>query len=208
MTKTSSPLRIGILGSGRGSNCLAILEAIKAGRLQAEVVCVISDVVDAGILEHARQRGIPAHWVDGHPYKTKLDGAAEQQTINLLQGCGVEVVVLAGYMRIIKQAMLDAFPNRILNIHPALLPAFPGTASWTQALDYGVKVAGCTVHIVDAGTDTGPILVQRPVSVRDDDTPESLHARIQAEEHLAYPEALQLLAENRLRLTGRRVVVA
>ena len=125
-----------------------------------------------------------------------------------MKGAGVDTVVLAGFMRIVKPKLLEAFPNRILNIHPALLPAFPGVAAWKQALDYGAKVAGVTVHFVDAGTDTGPIIVQRAVPVLDGDTPETLHARIQVEEHKAYPEALRLLAAGRLRIEGRRVVAA
>jgi len=205
---TRPPLRIAVLGSGKGSNCQAILDAIRAGRLHARIVCVIADVEGAFILERARQAGLRAEFISGAPFKTKLEGEAERRYIDLLRRCDAEVIALAGFMRIIKPGLLAAFPNRILNIHPALLPAFPGTESWTQALDYGVKVAGCTVHIVNAGTDTGPIVVQRTVPVLDDDTPTSLHARIQIEEHQAYPEALQLMAEGRIRVEGRRVRIA
>ena len=198
-------MRLGVLGSGKGSNLGSMLEAIDAGLLDAEVVCVLSDVADAYILERARQRGIPAFHVDPAPYRTKLEGAAETRTIERLREHGVEAVALAGFMRMVKGGLLSAFTDRILNIHPALLPAFPGLASWKQALEYGVRVSGCTVHFVDAGMDTGPIILQKTVPVLDDDTPESLHARIQEQEHRAYPEALQLLARGRLRREGRRV---
>ena len=134
--------------------------------------------------------------------------SAEDRCISILKERGVDTVVLAGFMRIVKPKLLAAFPNRVLNIHPALLPAFPGVASWKQALDYGCKVAGVTVHFVDAGTDSGPIIVQKAVPVLEDDTPETLHARIQVQEHLAFPEALRLLAAGRLSVEGRRVRIA
>jgi phosphoribosylglycinamide formyltransferase-1 len=201
------PLRVGVLGSGKGSNMQAIVDAIDAGALHARVACVLSDVPDAFILERARKHGIPAQFISGAPFRTKLEGDAEQNYIRILRERGVEVIALAGFMRIIKKGLLDAFPNRVLNIHPALLPAFPGVESWKQALDYGAKITGCTVHIVDLGTDTGPILVQRSVPVLDTDTDEILHARIQAEEHIAYPAALQLISENRVAVVGRRVIL-
>lgn len=201
-------LKLGVLGSGRGSNLQSVLDAIAAGRLDARVAVVLADVADAFILERARRAGIPAQAIDCAPFKTKLDGAAEQRVIDLLRQHGVDTVVLAGFMRMVKPGLLAAFPNRVLNIHPALLPAFPGLAGWKQALDYGARVAGCTVHFVDAGMDTGPIIVQRTVPVLTDDTAESLHARIQEQEHLAYPEALALLAAGRLRVEGRRVRIS
>ncbi|MBL7077976.1 MAG: phosphoribosylglycinamide formyltransferase [Kiritimatiellae bacterium] len=200
-------LKIGVLGSGSGSNAQSIIDAIDAGTLDAEVVCVLTDVEGARILDRAAQHGIPAQYISGAPFKTKLEGEAEQEYIRVLKEHGANCVVLAGFMRIVKPAMLAAFNNRVLNIHPALLPAFPGVASWKQALDYGTRVAGCTVHFVDEGTDTGPIIVQRPVPVEPGDTPETLHARIQVEEHKAYPEALRLLAANRLKIAGRRVEI-
>jgi phosphoribosylglycinamide formyltransferase-1 len=203
----SELLRIGVMGSGRGSNAQSLIDAIAEGRLNARIVCVISDVQDAYLLERAKKHGIPAIYADHAPFKTKLDGAAETKVIEMLRAHGTQAVALAGYMRIVKKGLLEAFPNAVLNIHPALLPAFPGTAAWKQALDYGAKVAGCTVHFVDSGTDTGPIIVQKSVPVLENDTPESLHARIQEQEHKAYPEALQLLAEGRLSFRGRRVVV-
>ena len=201
-------LRIGVLGSGSGSNMQSIVDAVAAGTLDARVVCVLSDVPGAGILERAARHGIPRQYVDPAPFKTKLEGAAEERVIGLLRDFGADTVVLAGFMRVVKPGLLHAFPRRVLNIHPALLPAFQGLAAWKQALDYGVKVAGCTVHFVDEGIDSGPVIVQRCVPVRDDDTPESLHASIQTEEHSAYPEALRLLAAGRLRVDGRRVLSA
>jgi phosphoribosylglycinamide formyltransferase-1 len=162
-------------------------------------------VEDAFIIERARRAGIPAEFVSAAPFKTKLEGEGERRTIDALKRYGAEVVVLAGFMRIIKRGMLEAFPHAIVNIHPALLPAFPGVDSWKQALDYGVKVTGCTVHFVDEGTDTGPIILQRTVPVLEADTPATLHARIQEQEHLALPEALQMLASREVRVEGRVV---
>jgi phosphoribosylglycinamide formyltransferase-1 len=208
MNNTRRPIRIAILGSGKGSNAQAIIDAIKAGRLDARVVCVLSDVETAHILERARRQGIPAEFVSAAPFRTKLEGAGEERMIAALRRYDADVVALAGFMRIIKPALLAAFPHRVLNVHPALLPAFPGMDSWVQALTYGVKVTGCTVHFVDEGTDTGPIIVQKTVPVREDDTPASLHARIQEQEHAAFPEALQLMAEGRIRVEGRIVRVS
>lgn len=201
----SRPLRIGVLGSGSGSNMQSIQDAIEAGTLDAQIVCVIADVPDAGILARAARHGIPAVYLDPAPFKTKLEGVAETRYLEYLAQYEVDVVVLAGFMRIVKAGFLSHYPNRVLNIHPALLPAFPGIAGWRQALDYGAKVAGCTVHFVDAGTDTGPIIIQRAVPIEEGDTPEQLHARIQVQEHLAYPEALRLMAAGRLRVEGRHV---
>ncbi len=200
-----SRLKIGVLGSGSGSNMQSIVDEIEAGRLDAEVRVVLADVPDAKILDRAKRHGIPCQYLDCAPWKTKLEGPAEDRCIEILKDAGVDTVVLAGFMRIVKPKLLAAFPNRVLNIHPALLPAFPGVHSWTQALDYGCKVAGVTVHFVDGGTDTGPIIVQKCVPVLEDDTPETLHARIQVEEHKAFPEALALLAAGRLSVEGRRV---
>ncbi|MFU8780940.1 MAG: phosphoribosylglycinamide formyltransferase [Kiritimatiellia bacterium] len=190
----SHTIRIAVLGSGRGTNCQSIIDAIAAGTLNATLVGVIADVDSAGILTRAERHSIPARHIPVSNSKTRLDGEPEQTYIRQLQEWQTDYVVLAGFMRIIKPAMLAAFPNRILNIHPSLLPAFPGIAAWKQALEYGVKVAGCTVHLVDEGTDTGPILIQRTVPVLENDTPETLHARIQQQEHIAYPEALKQLA--------------
>jgi len=208
MNQTPDRLKIAVLGSGKGSNCQSIIDAIAAGTLSAEIVCVLSDVEDAYILERARENGIAAEYISGAPFKTKLDGDAEQAYLAALERYGANVVVLAGFMRIIKKGLLDACAGRILNIHPSLLPAFPGMESWKQALEYGAKVAGCTVHLVDAGMDTGPIIVQKAVPVLEDDTPETLHARIQVEEHKAYPEALRLMSEGKINVDGCRVRIA
>ena len=200
-------VNLGIMGSGSGSNFQAILEAIDAGRLRANVRCVLADRSEAGILARAGSRDIPAEFVDCSPYKTKLDGRAEHEVIHILRKHDVEVVVLAGFMRMIKRGLLSEFPGRVLNIHPSLLPAFPGLASWKTALEYGVKWTGCTVHFVDAGMDTGPVIVQKVVPILDTDTPNSLHARIQLQEHVAYPEALNLVLSGRTVIDGRRVLI-
>jgi phosphoribosylglycinamide formyltransferase-1 len=200
-------VKLGVLGSGKGSNLGSILEAIDSGRLDATVACVVSDVEDAFILERARRHGIPAQFVDASPFKTKLDGAGARRALDVLREHGAEALALAGFMRILKTDLLDAYRGRILNIHPSLLPAFPGLEAWIQALDYGVKVTGCTVHFVDAGMDSGPIILQKAVPVLAGDTPASLHARIQVQEHIAYPQALQWFAEGRLHVAGRHVEV-
>ena len=195
--QTLAPLKLGILGSGKGSNFKAIAEAIDAGRLNAEVRIVLSDVEDAGILDYARAHGIRAEFIAPGRFRTKLEPEAEARLVRLLQEAEVELVVLAGYMRMIKAPMLEAFPNRIVNIHPSLLPQFPGLASWKQALDAGTAVTGCTVHYVDGGMDTGPILAQSEVPVLPSDTAESLHARIQVAEHTLFPAVLARLAADR-----------
>lgn len=200
-----SKLHLGVLGSGSGSNMQSIVDAVEAGHLDADIRLVLADVPDAKILDRAKKHGIPSIYLDCAPWKTKLEGPAEDKCISLLKEAGVDTVVLAGFMRIVKPKLLEAFPNRVLNIHPAILPAFPGVHSWTQALDYGCKVAGVTVHFVDAGTDSGPIIVQKTVPVEEDDTPETLHARIQVQEHLAYPEALGIIASGKYSIEGRRV---
>lgn len=207
MNKPATTLKIGVLGSGSGSNMQSIVDAIQSGNLNAVIKIVLSDVQDAKILQRAKKHHIPCQWIDCAPYRTKLADKAELRCIELLNEYKVDTVVLAGFMRIVKPGLLRAFPMRIINIHPALLPAFPGVQAWKQAVDYGVRVAGCTVHFVDQGTDTGPIIVQRSVPVLADDTYESLHARIQIEEHIAYPEALRLLSTGQLRINGRKVEI-
>ena len=189
-------LKLGVLGSGKGSNFRAIAEAIARGELEAEVRIVISDVASAGILELARARGLRAEFVEPGRFKTKLEPEAELRVVELLKGAGVEWVVLAGYMRMIKPPLLAAFPRRIINIHPSLLPAFPGLEAWQLALAAGARETGCTVHYVDAGMDTGEIIAQRTVPVLAGDTPETLHARIQAAEHALYPAVLRRLADD------------
>jgi len=192
----SAPLRLGVLGSGKGSNFRAIADAIARGDLNAEVRIVLSDVESAGILCFARERGLRAEFVAPGRFKTKLEPEAEQRVVELLRGAGVEWVVLAGYMRMIKAPLLEAFPNRIINIHPSLLPQFPGLEAWKQALAARVSETGCTVHYVDDGMDSGPILDQRRVPVLTSDTAETLHARIQVAEHELYPAVLAKLAKS------------
>jgi len=183
-------LRIGILGSGKGSNCRAILERIRDDSLGAEVGVVIADVENAGILEIAKEFGVPAVYLPPGTFRTKLEPGAEHALVDALRGAGVELVVLAGYMRVLKSPMLDAFPHRIINIHPSLLPKFPGLEAWKQALAAGERVTGCTVHYVDAGIDSGGIIAQREVPILPNDTPPSLHARIQIAERELYPEVI------------------
>ena len=187
-------LPLGILGSGKGSNFRAIADAISRGELAAEVRIVISDVETAGILELARERGLPAEFLASGKFRTKLEPEAEQRIVALLKEAGVEWVILAGWMRMIKAPLLEAFPRRIINIHPSILPAFPGLEAWKQALASGATETGCTVHYVDAGMDTGEIIAQRAVPVLANDTAETLHARIQVAEHALYPEVLARLA--------------
>lgn len=187
-------MRLGILGSGSGSNMQAILDAIDAGELGAEIVLVLSDVPGAYILERAASRGIPTGLIDCGGFRTKFPEEEQLRVAEMLRGAGTDIVCLAGFMRLVKAPLLDAFPERILNIHPALLPAYPGLAAWKQALEDGATEAGCTVHHVDAGMDTGPVIVQAKVPVLPGDSAESLHARIQVEEHRIYPEAIRIVA--------------
>ena len=187
-------LKLGVLGSGKGSNYRAIQDAIEAGTVDAEVVLVLSDVENAGILDLARSRGVKARFIPPGRFRTKLEPDIEVLYAAALRDAGVDLVVLAGYMRLLKSPMLEAFPQRIVNIHPSLLPKFPGIESWKQALEAGETVTGVTVHYVDAGMDTGPIIAQREVPVMPDDTPETLHARIQVAEHAIYPEVIRTLA--------------
>lgn len=187
-------LNLAIFGSGSGSNYQAIAEAIDNRQLDARIACVISDVADAFILERARKFGHPAIHLDCSPFKTKLDGDAEQRAIDLIRQHSGDFIVLAGFMRIIKSGLLNTFSGRIINIHPSLLPAFPGLDAGRQALEAGAHETGCTVHYVDDGIDTGPILVQRKVDILPDDTVETLMTRIHQQEHIAYPAALQKIA--------------
>ncbi len=197
--------RIGVLGSGKGSNFVAIAEACRAGQVPAKVALVISDVPDAGILDRAKERGIAARFIPPGKFRTKLEEEVEQSYVRELQNAGVQLVVLAGFMRVLKAPLLEAFNGRLINIHPSLLPAFPGLEAWTQALNYGVKVTGCTVHFVDAGVDSGPIIGQKTVPVMDGDTPQSLHQRIHAAEHDLYPRCVAAIARGEIRVQGRRV---
>jgi phosphoribosylglycinamide formyltransferase 1 len=197
--------RLGILGSGKGSNLAAIADGIAAGIIPAEVALVLSDVEGAGILDQARRRGLPARFIDPGRFRTKLDETAEPDYIRALQEAEVDLMVLAGFMRILKGEFLRAFEQRVINIHPSLLPAFPGLEAWKQALDYGVKVTGCTVHFIDQGVDTGPIIAQQTVPVLPGDTPETLHERIQQVERRLYPEVVAGLARGQITLHGREV---
>jgi phosphoribosylglycinamide formyltransferase-1 len=195
-----------VLGSGKGSNFVAIADACAAGTVPAEVALVLSDVAEAGILDRARARGIPARFLPPGKFRTKLDEEAERNYIEALRAAEVDLVVLAGFMRVLKDAFLQAFAGRIVNIHPSLLPSFPGLAAWEQALAHGVRVTGCTVHFVDAGVDSGPIIGQQTVPVLDDDTAETLHQRIHAAEHALYPRCVAALARGEVAVRGRRVV--
>jgi len=198
--------RIGVLGSGKGSNFAAIADACASGKIPAELVLVLSDVENAGILERARQRSIPAHFIPPGNFRTKLDETAEAEFVKALNDVKVDLVALAGFMRVLKGQFLRAFEGRIVNIHPSLLPSFPGLEAWKQALDAGVKVTGCTVHFVDAGVDSGPIIGQQTVPVLDDDTTDTLHQRIHAAEHELYPKCVAALARGDISIKGRRVM--
>jgi phosphoribosylglycinamide formyltransferase-1 len=186
-------LQLGVIGSGKGSNLDSIARAISSGDLLADVRLVVSDSPSAGILEVARKWGLPSITIPASRFKTRLEPEIEEELACSLKAAGVEIVVLAGYMRMLKSPMLDAFPRAIVNIHPSLLPAFPGVDAWRQALLAGVAVTGCTVHWVDGGMDTGSVIAQREVAILDSDTPETLHARIQEAEHQLYPQVLNSL---------------
>ncbi len=202
----SQKFRIGILGSGKGSNFGAIADACLAGKIPADIGIVLSDVEDAGILERGRQRNIPAKFISPGKFRTKLDDEAEQAYIEALQESRVDLIALAGFMRILKGEFLREFEGRVINIHPSLLPSFPGLDAWKQALDYGVKVTGCTVHFVDQGVDTGPIIAQQTVPILPGDSPTSLHARIHRAEHELYPQVVGAIARGEIEVRGREVI--
>jgi phosphoribosylglycinamide formyltransferase-1 len=196
--------RLGVLGSGKGSNFVALAEACAAGQVPATVALVLSDVPEAGILERARERGIPAQYLPPGTFRTKLTDESEAAYVQALRDAGVDRVVLAGFMRVLKGRFLGAFPRRVVNIHPSLLPAFQGLEAWRQALNYGVKLTGVTVHLVDEGVDTGPILAQAVVPVRDGDTPATLHQRIQQVEHELYPKTIAAWVRGEVRERERK----
>jgi phosphoribosylglycinamide formyltransferase-1 len=200
-------LKLAIFGSGSGTNCQAIIDAVEAGTLDAQIKCVLADNEDAYILERARKHNIPAIYFDCAPFKTKLDGEAEQNVLKMLEEHDVNFIALAGFMRIVKSGLLNAYAGRMINIHPSLLPSFPGLDGGKQAFDYGVKFTGCTVHFVDAGVDTGAIINQRIVPIENNDTLDSMMEKLHAQEHVAYPEALQWIAEGRIQLNGRRITL-
>src|SRR5438874_7929445 len=188
-------LPIGILGSGKGSNCRAILERIRSGDLTAEARVVISDVLDAPILVIAREFSVANAYVPPGQFRTRLQLQAEEELVEILRQAGVHLVVLAGFMRVLHAPMLEAFPRRIINIHPSLLPKFPGLEAWKQALAAGETVTGCTVHYIDDKIDHGQIISRREVAILPHDTPESLHARIQIAERELYPAAIAEFCE-------------
>jgi phosphoribosylglycinamide formyltransferase 1 len=208
--KRSSPLRVAVLASGRGSNLQAVIDAIDAGEVHAQIVAVISNKKDAAALERARQHGLPDLFVDPKPFAGQPDSreAYDRALLEILQERQVELVLLAGYMKIVTAVLVNAFANRMMNIHPALLPMFPGLDVHKKAIDWGCKLAGCTVHFVTEGVDEGPIILQAAVPILDSDTAESLSARILEQEHKIYPRAVQLFAEGRLSVDGRRVLIA
>ena len=198
--------KIGVVVSGRGSNLQSIIDHIAEGKLNVEIAVVVSDHREAFALERAAKAGIPTAVVERKGCKDKAE--FEDKIDAALREAGAEVVVLAGFMRILTGHFISRWENKIINIHPALLPSFKGVDAQGQAVDYGVKIAGCTVHFVDEGTDTGPIILQKAVPVFDDDTEETLAARILVEEHKALPEAIQLWADGKLTIKGRKVFVA
>jgi phosphoribosylglycinamide formyltransferase-1 len=201
----SKTIKIGVLASGSGTNLQAIIDTIEKGTLPAEIACVLSNNSTAFALERAKRHGIPSLHIDHRIFTSRE--AYDSALVETLHEYGVELVILAGFMRIITPVLLNAFPAAVMNIHPALLPAFPGLHAQKQALDYGVKVTGCTVHFVDPGTDTGPIIIQSAVPVTEGDSEESLSARILVEEHRIYPEAIRLFAAGRLKVEGRKVII-
>jgi phosphoribosylglycinamide formyltransferase 1 len=202
----SNQFRLGILGSGKGTNFVAIADACAAGKIPAEIAVVLSDVADAGILTRARERNIPAQFIPPGKFRTKLEEEAEHAFVETLRAAKVDLIVLGGFMRVLKGEFLRAFEGRIVNVHPSLLPSFPGLEAWKQALDHGVKLTGCTVHFVDAGVDAGPIIGQQTVPVLDSDTAESLHQRIHAAEHELYPKCVAEIAHGEISVVGRRVI--
>jgi phosphoribosylglycinamide formyltransferase-1 len=192
------PLKIAVLGSGKGSNFRAILNAAMAGQLKIQPVLAVSDNADAGLLVLAENLGVATRVVREDKFQTRLSDEVERALVETLRASGAELIVLAGWMRMVKAPLLEAFPRRIVNIHPSLLPAFPGLEAWKQALAAGVEKTGCTVHFVDAGMDTGEIIAQSEVPVLPGDTPETLHARIQEAEHRLYPEILARFARREI----------
>ncbi len=207
--KRTAPLRVAVLASGRGSNLQAIIDGIEANLVQAAIVAVISNKKDAVALERARKHGLKDLYVDPKPFAGQPDSreAYDRALLAILQQHDVELVLLAGYMKIVTAVLVNAYTNRMMNIHPSLLPSFPGLDVQKKAIEWGCKLAGCTVHFVTEGVDEGPIILQAAVPILDDDAPETLAARILVQEHRLYPRAVQLFAEGRLRVEGRRVFI-
>jgi len=207
--KRTAPLRVAVLASGRGSNLQAIIDRIEANLVQATIVAVVSNKKDAVALERARKHGLKDLFVDPKPFAGQPDSreAYDRALLAILQQHDVELVLLAGYMKIVTAVLVNAYANRMMNIHPSLLPSFPGLDVQKKAIEWGCKLAGCTVHFVTEGVDEGPIILQAAVPVLDDDSPETLADRILVQEHRLYPRAVQLFAEGRLRVEGRRVFI-
>ncbi len=208
--RTAKKVRVGVLASGRGSNLQAIIDAIEANRLDAQIVLVLSNKQEAPALERARKHGLTDVFLDPKPFAGRPDSreAYDRVVLDVLRKHDVELVLLAGYMKIVTSVLVKAYENRMMNIHPSLLPSFPGLDVQKKALEHGVKVSGCTVHFVTEGVDEGPIIVQAAVPIVEGDTPETLAARILVEEHKLYPKAVQLYAEGRLKVDGRLVHVS
>lgn len=208
-TRRTSPLRVAVLASGRGSNLQAIIDAIESGQIHARIVAVISNKKEAVALERARKHGLPDVFVDPKPFVGRPDSreAYDRALLEILTKHDVELVLLAGYMKIVTAVLVNAYANRMMNIHPSLLPSFPGLDVQKKAIEWGCKLAGCTVHFVTEGVDEGPIILQAAVPILDDDTADALAARILIQEHKIYPRAVQLFAEGRLRVEGRRVLI-
>jgi phosphoribosylglycinamide formyltransferase 1 len=208
-SKRAGPLRVAVLASGRGSNLQAVIDAIEAKQVDARIVAVVSNKIDALALERARKHGLKDVFVDPKPFAGRPDSreAYDRELLDVLQQHDVELVLLAGYMKIVTTVLVDAYANRMMNIHPSLLPSFPGLDVQKKAIEWGCKLAGCTVHFVTEGVDEGPIILQAAVPILDQDTPETLAARILEQEHKIYPRAVQLFGEGRLRVDGRRVFI-
>ncbi len=208
--RPSQLVRLAVLLSGRGSNLQAIIEAIESGALSAEIAVVVSNKQEAAGLERARKHGAPVVWLDPKPFAGRPDSreAYDRAMLDVLRKYEVDLVLLAGYMKIVTAVLVAAYENRMMNIHPSLLPSFPGLDVQKKAIEHGCKIAGCTVHFVTEGVDEGPIIVQAAVPIVEGDTPDALAARILEQEHRIYPHAIQLYAEGRLRVEGRRVMVA
>ena len=198
-------INIGVLASGRGTNLQAIIEAIKEGKVEGRISIVISDNPDAHALERAEQNNIETRYINFKEFKTRED--YDKKIMECLKEKDIDLVVLAGYMRILSSYFIKMYKNRIMNIHPALLPSFPGLHAQRQAVEYGVKISGCTVHFVNEGVDSGPVILQKAVEVKDNDTEESLAERILKEEHQIYPRAIQLFCQGRLIIKGRKVFI-
>ncbi len=208
-TRRATPLRVAVLASGQGSNLQAIIDAIEAGTVDARIVAVISNKKESAALERARKHGLRDLFVDPKPFTGRPDSreAYDRALLEVLADVEAELVLLAGYMKIVTGLLVNAFANRMMNIHPSLLPSFPGLEVQKKAIEWGCKLAGCTVHFVTEGVDEGPIILQAAVPILDQDSPESLAARILEQEHKLYPRAVQLFAQGKLRVDGRRVFI-